>query len=75
MSFSTITTELPLSAFCITKLQFIDRVLSASNSSLESYCGILTLQLEKDVKTVSLILDFMKSNLSPDRIFWLSMLL
>ena len=73
MSFWTITTELPLSAFCITKLQFIDRVLSASNSSLESY--ILTLQLEKDVKAVSLILDFMKSKLSPDRIFKLSMLL
>ena len=35
MYFSTITTELPLSAFCITKLQFGDRVFSASNSSLK----------------------------------------
>ena len=55
---------MPLSALCMTKLHFFDRGLSASNSSLERCCGTLALQLQKDVKAISLILVFIKSKSS-----------
>ena len=41
--YSYIITESPLSAFCITKLQLLDRFFNASNSLLERCCGTFSL--------------------------------
>ena len=58
MSFSTITTELPLSAICITKFLFFYKFCNASNSLLKRCCKTIVLLLQQDDKRASLILLF-----------------